>query len=373
MAGISRGRSRRDVLGLAAGGLAGALLWGTSGCATTTVGAATGRKKMRIALANSYIGNTWRIEMENQWKAALQMQPYASLVEGSIYNANNNLRDQSEQMANLVSLRVDAIVIDAASPTALNGIIDQAADRGILVVAFDNTVTTKKAINVNTDQFKFGELLASHLVKQLGGKGNVIMVTGVPGTTVDADRNTGADRVWKKHPGIKVVSRYTGMWDSSVAQKNTAAILPSLPRIDGIWAQGGTDGILKAFLAAGRKLPPTCGESENGFRKFLAGLPGYPKVHGLSIGQPPYLCVVALEVARQVLRGDYPRRDVTIPFPTVTDKTVRVGKTVFPKVEDSFFTGFTDTGPDPVLHMCLDSALTGDPCQHQLHVTLPKG
>jgi ribose transport system substrate-binding protein len=371
MAEISR-PSRRDVLRLAGGGLAGAWLLSTTGCATTTVGAATGRKRMRIALANSYIGNTWRIEMENQWKAALQMQPYASLVEGSIYNANNNLRDQSEQMANLVSLRVDAIVIDAASPTALNGIIDQAVDRGILVIAFDNTVTTDKAINVNTDQFKFGELLASHLAGLLGGKGNIIMVTGVPGTTVDADRNAGAERVWKKHPGIKVVSRYTGMWDSSVAQKNTAAILPSLPEIDGIWAQGGTDGILKAFMSAGRKLPPTCGESENGFRKFLAGMPGYPKVHGLSIGQPPYLCIVALEVARRILQGDYPRRDVTIPFPTVTDKTVKVGKTVFPKVEDSFFDGFTDTGPQPVLTMCLDSALTGKPCGHRLNVTLPE-
>jgi ribose transport system substrate-binding protein len=50
-----------------------------------------------------------------------------------------------------------------------------------------------------------------------------------------------------------------------VAQRNTAAVLPSLPKIDGIWAQGGTDGILKAFKAAGRPLPPTAGESENGF------------------------------------------------------------------------------------------------------------
>lgn len=234
MGGDSPRLSRRDVLRAGGGGLAGAWLLAATGCATTTVGATGGGKKLRIALANSYIGNTWRIEMENQWKAALKMEPYASVVEGSIYNANNNLRDQSQQMTNLISLHVDAIVIDAASPTALNGIIDQAAERGILVVAFDNTVTTKKAVNVNADQFKFGEMLASHLAELMAGKGNVIMVTGVPGTTVDADRNAGADKVWAKHPGIKVVNRYTGMWDSSVAQKNTAAILPSLPKVDGI-------------------------------------------------------------------------------------------------------------------------------------------
>lgn len=357
--------SRRTALA----GVAGAGAAVLSGCGATARG--SGRRKLRIALANSYIGNSWRIEMENQWKAALRMEPYASEVDGPIYNSNNNLRDQSQQLSNLVSLGVDAICVDAASPTALNAIIDQAARRGILVVSFDNTVTAKPALAVNTDQFEFGRILAEHLAGLIGGKGNIIMVTGVPGTTVDAKRNAGAESVWKRHPGIRVVNRFTGMWDSSVAQKNTAAVISSLPKIDGVWAQGGTDGVLKAFRAAGRPLPPTCGESENGFRKFLLGMPGYPKVRGLSIGQPPYLSVVSLEVARRILRGEYPRRDVTIPFPSVTERTVKLGETVFKGVEDSFFTGITDTNAHPVVHMCLDSALTGEPCGGRLTVNLP--
>jgi hypothetical protein len=101
------------------------------------------------------------------------------------------------------------------------------------------------------------------------------------------------------------------MWDSSVAQRNTSSVLPSLPTIDGIWAQGGTDGVLKAFISAGRSLPPTAGEAENGFRKFMIGYQGH-KVEGLSIGQPPFLSIVALELARRILRGDYPKQDVTI-------------------------------------------------------------
>jgi ABC-type sugar transport system substrate-binding protein len=114
----------------------------------------------------------------------------------------------------------------------------------------DNVVTTPKALKLNTDQVKFGETLADWLAKKLNGKGNVIMVTGVAGTFVDQDRNKGAENVWSRNPGIKVVSRYTGMWDSSVAERNTAAVLNSLPQIDGIWCQGGTDGVLKALLAA---------------------------------------------------------------------------------------------------------------------------
>ncbi len=327
-------------------------------------------KKLKIALSNSYIGNKWRIEMENVFKAALQMEPFKSEVEGSWFNSGNDVSKQSQQVTNLIAERVDAIVINAASPTGLNGILNQAAARGVLVVSFDNIVTTPRALKVDTDQVKFGETLAEWLVKALGGKGNVIMVTGVAGTSVDQDRNKGADSVWARNPGIKVVSRFTGMWDSSTAERNTSAVLPSLPAIDGIWCQGGTDGVLKAFIAANRKLPPTAGEAENGFRKFMIGYMGH-KVEGISVGQPPFLSVVSLELARRILKKEYPKKDVSIPFPYVTNETVKVGETVFPDLPDSFFDDFTDSGPHAAVTLCKEAALDGTPCGGTLTVNLP--
>ncbi|MBX5471960.1 MAG: ABC transporter substrate-binding protein [Acetobacteraceae bacterium] len=332
---------------------------------------AANKKKFKIALSNSYIGNKWRIEMENLFKAALLMEPYKSEVIGSWFNSGNDVSKQSQQMSNLIAERVDAIVLNAASPTALDGIIKQASDRGILVVSFDNVVTAPSALKVNTDQFEFGKTLAEFLAKKMGGKGNVIMVTGVAGTHVDLERNRGADSVWQQHPGIKVVSRYTGMWDSATAERNTASVLPSLPQIDGIWCQGGTDGVIKAFIAANRPIPPVAGEAENGFRKFMIGYMGH-KVDGISIGQPPFLSLVALELARRVLSGTYPKKDITIPFPYVTSETVKVGETVFPNLPDSFFADFTDAGEHAVLKICVDAALDGKPCAGRLDVNLPQ-
>src|SRR5579875_3687105 len=356
--------NRRGFL-YAGAGVAGAGLLGARGAP------AFAEAKHKIALSNSFIGNKWRIEMENLFKSALQMNPYKSQVAGSWYNSGNDVSKQSQQMSNLIAERVNAIVVNAASPTGLNGIINQAAGRGILVVSFDNIVTTPKALKVDTDQREFGRKLAEFLVKKLNGKGNVIMVTGVPGTYVDLQRNQGADDVWKKNPGIHVVNRYTGMWDSSTAERNTAAVLPSLPKIDGIWCQGGTDGVLKAFIAAKRTpLPPTAGEAENGFRKFMIGYLGQ-KVEGISIGQPPFLSVISLELARRVLAGQYPKKDITIPFPYVTNETVKEGETVFPKLPDSFFADFTDSGPNATVKMCVEGALDGKACPGSLNVNLP--
>ena len=177
-----------------------------------TAGAAEARK-FKIALSNSYIGNKWRIEMENVYKASLQAEPYASQVDGSWYNSGNNVTEQSQQISNLIASEVDAILIDAASPVGLNGILRQATARGIVVVSFDNIVTEPSVLKVNISQYELGKTLASWLAKKLNGQGNVIMVTGVAGTQVDEDRNKGADDVWRNYPGITVVNRYSGMWD----------------------------------------------------------------------------------------------------------------------------------------------------------------
>jgi ribose transport system substrate-binding protein len=359
--------TRRRLLVRAGGAVLGFTVAGCAGAAGSKT-----HGKLRIPLANSFIGNSWRLEMENLYKAALQMDPYRTQVYGAVYNASNDLAKQAQQISDLISARVDAILIDAASPTGLAGVVDEAIQRGILVIGFDNIVAAKGALTVNTDQFQFGKQLAQWLVGKLHGKGNILMVTGVPGTFVDTQRTAGGMSVFAKHPDIKIVNKFSGQWDSGVAQRNTAAVLPSLPKIDGIWAQGGTDGILKAFQEAGRPLPPTAGESENGFRKFMIGAEGNKaKLDAFSIGQPPYLVLIALEAARRILRHDYPRKNITVPFPAVDTQHVQPGKTVFPQIYDSFFTPFTDTSRAHTVHTTLKMVQTGEPSGLRLNVRLP--
>jgi len=324
-----------------------------------------------VALSNSYIGNTWRVEMENEFKAACGMAPYKTLVKCTIYNAGNDVSKQTQQMDNLISSHVDAIIINAASPTGLNGVIQQACDAGILVVSYDNVVTAPCAVKVNTDQYKFGQQMAQFIVDGLQGKGNVIMVTGVPGTHVDDERNRGADDVFKANPGIKVIARYTGMWASDVAERNTAAQLTSLDKIDAVWCQGGTDGVIRTILAAKRPLPSViAGEAENGFREYMLQYKSQG-LKALSIGQPPFLVLVSLVLATEVLQGKHAKSDITIPFPSVTTDIVKEGESAFSTLPSSFFDDFTDSGPNAVVKICVTAATQGQACPDGMSVKLP--
>src|ERR1700749_891295 len=109
--------TRRQVLGDGATGLLGLSLADSLPLAAL---AAEEAKKFKIALSNSYIGNKWRIEMENVFKAALDMEPFKSEVDGTWFNSGNDVSKQSQQLSNLIAERVDAILINAASPTGLN-------------------------------------------------------------------------------------------------------------------------------------------------------------------------------------------------------------------------------------------------------------
>jgi ribose transport system substrate-binding protein len=376
VSGATSGRrvSRRAFLsrGLEIGGIAAGLsMLGRTPFAAAAARPLASTRKFRIALANSYIGNVWRIEMENLLKAAVQMEPYKSQVELTIFNApNTSVSAQESQMTDMIASKYDAILLDAASGSGLNGVIEQATRRGILVVSYDNVVTAPSAAKVNINQYFFGRTWAQFLANKLHGHGNVIMVTGVAGASANAQRNAGAAQVWQKYPGIKIVSRYTGEWDSAVAQKNTISVLPSLPKIDGIWCQGGTDGVLNAFKAAGRPLPYTAGEAENGFRLYMAGYLK-PRVDGVSIGQPPYNGVVALELARRLLlKVPGTPRNITLLPPVIYSDQVKLGVSAFPNLPHSFFDDFTGTGPNATVVFSVNSALHGTPSGSYLKVNL---
>src|SRR5262245_10761960 len=93
-------------------------------------------KEYRIAVSNSYIGNEWRVEMINFMQAYVEKN-----LKGKVaLTVNNSGTDPQKQIAvigDMISDKVDAILVNPSSDTALDPILEEAAKQGILVVAFD--------------------------------------------------------------------------------------------------------------------------------------------------------------------------------------------------------------------------------------------
>ncbi|MBE7468427.1 MAG: ribose ABC transporter substrate-binding protein [Anaerolineae bacterium] len=292
----------------------------------------------KIAVSNSFIGNDWRTQMIQMAKAYVEQPHVKPLIEEfSLVSSGQDVAAQIAQMDNMIASGVDAIILNAASPTAFDAVIRRATDAGIIVVSFDNVVTAPEAVLINEDQVEFGRELARDLVKRLNGKGNVVMVTGVAGTSVDIDRTTGGKEVFAENPDIKVVAEVVGNWDTGTAQKVMADLLATRDDIDGVWAQGGTPGVVQAFMDAGKPFVPVAGEAENGFRKQLAEHKDEGLV-GISIGQSPGLVAVSIQAALELLQGRELPRVIAAPLPIATTESLETGVNYFPDLPDSFFT-----------------------------------
>jgi ribose transport system substrate-binding protein len=289
-----------------------------------------------IGVSNSYIGNAWRTQMIQMAQAFVQTDAIAPLVEDlQIVSTGDDVEAQIAAMDNMISAGVDAIVLNAINPTSFDAVVERATDAGIIVVSFDGIVDAPDAIIVNEDQVEFGAVMARDLAERMGGKGNVIMVNGVPGTSVDSDRNAGAKAVFAEYPDIKVAAELEGRWDSGTAQTVVADYLATQPQVDGVWVQGGGPGVIQAFVDAGYEdLPPMAGEAENGFRMAM----GTGQIEGISVGQTPGMIDVSIQAALELLQGRELPRVISMPLPVVTSEDIEEGVHYFPELPVDFFT-----------------------------------
>jgi ribose transport system substrate-binding protein len=347
--------NKRDFLKLAAGGLSAACLpaaltypaqaasaFNPTACfapwdpATQMFTWKAKKPPYRIAIANSLIGNDWRTEMVKLARAYAARPDVKPLIkELTISSSGNDISAQISQFNQLILSGVDVIITDAASPTGINSVIEEAAEAGILVLSFDNVVTTQKAVWVNHDQTDMGRIWARFIAKETGGKGTVLMVRGVAGTFGDEVFSKGGMEIFSKYPDLKLV-QVNGNWDQGTAQKVASDALASGKTFDGVWSEYGDTGVVRAFLEGPGKVPPIAGQSENGFRKLAAR----HKFAMLSAGVSPGLVAVSMQAAFHLLGGNSVPQQIRVALDMVTTDQLKAGVNYFPDLPDSFVAGF---------------------------------
>jgi ribose transport system substrate-binding protein len=319
-------------IAICAGALAlGAALWGPAAAA----------EKKKIFLSMSYIGNDWQAEAANMLKAMALHPSMRDKVDLQVQVSGPNAQRQIQQLNSMVQAGAEAIVVYPISPTALNQVVRAACAKGVTIVAYDAEITEPCAHNVTIDQEEAGRKTAEWLSDKLGGKGKVVMITGVPGTSVDTLRTKAAKEVFAKHPEMEIVAEAPGMWSQANARTELSKILAThkWADIDGLWMQAGCFTANSMQIEAGAKpedLKPCAGEGSNGGR--IQALPAGTEVEGangtytpmgaprISYASPPYSGALALKLAVQALEGKEIPKLTTLPLPLYTSEEIKLCK-----------------------------------------------
>jgi ribose transport system substrate-binding protein len=300
-----------------------------------------GSKKYTIYLSNNFVGNDWRQQMLRSAEIAARKPPLGGRIDLKIENVETTAQAQINSLNNIIRTRPDAILIDAASATALNPTIEKACQAGILVITFDQITTTDCAYGVDTDWTRAGAVEVEWLARKLGGKGKVLVDRGLAGAPVSDRLLNGYVNSIRDYPGIEIVGYFNGDYSLGPEQAGVANLLAAHSEVDAILVQGYGAGAIKALQDAGRKVVPVTGSSFNLSTVMCAQTPG---AACMLTSNPPYLSAEALKLAVSILDGKIPPQKhmfvgspflTTDPvpskvFPDAVIEKIEIGKNAFP-------------------------------------------
>ncbi len=289
-------------------GISVALLAGTANAETSS---------KKIALSNNYAGNSWRQAMLKSWgKVTGQAVKDGVVAEAPAFTtAENQVTEQASQIQNLILQGYDAIVINAASPKALNGAVKQACDAGIVVVSFDGIVTEPCAYRIAVDFKKMGEIQVDYLAERIPAGGNLLEIRGLAGVFVDDEISAGIHAGVKNHSQFKIIGSVHGNWAQDVTQKAVSGLLPSLAKVTGVVTQGGDGyGAAQAFKAAGRPTPLIIMGNRFDELTWWKEQKDANAYETMSVSIAPGVSTLAFWVAQMILDGKTIPHDLTVPF-----------------------------------------------------------
>jgi ribose transport system substrate-binding protein len=252
----------------------------------TTIASLCGTKKIKVALADGFGGNSWRKITRAEFEDEAKKCP--NITDVLYTDAQNNPQKAISDINGLVAQGVDVIITFADASEALLPAVKKATAAGVKVVPYvagpGGTPGKDYTDFVAEDVVAYGEQLAQWTVDAMGHKGNLVMLGGIAGNAYSANVFEGVQTVVAKYPGLTLLDKDQPVatdWEPGKTQQVVAGLITKFGTIDGIVSDygGGSVGGIRAFLAAGKSIPPWSANDSNEFaclwNQYKASNPKY--------------------------------------------------------------------------------------------------
>jgi len=230
--------------------------------------------------------------------------------------------DVTEQRAlvdRAIAGRPDAAVFVPVHATAMSDSVRELNAAGIPVVNYLNRLDQGKFVTfVGSDDYRLARDIAAYLFKHIGGKGNIVILEGVPAAVTSRERVRGFRDAIAEWPGIRVAASRAADYQQETARRVMAELLAQRPQLDGILSANDVMslGAIEALKAAGRRVP-------------VIGVNALPEAitaikDGLLLASADFdamkIACIATEAALRHLRGKPVPAEIILPV-TIVDAT----------------------------------------------------
>lgn len=208
--------------------------------------------RFRIGVAQCS-DDSWRHKMNDE---ILREAMFYNGVSVEIRSAGDDNSKQAEDVHYFMDEGVDLLIISANEAAPMTPIVEEAYQKGIPVILVDRKILSDKyTAYIGADNYEIGRSVGNYIASSLKGKGNIVELTGLSGSTPAMERHQGFMAAISKFPDIKLIDKADAAWESGPAEVEMDSMLCRHPKIDAVYAHNDriAPGAYRAAKKVGRE------------------------------------------------------------------------------------------------------------------------
>ena len=251
-------------------------------CGASAAQAQAPKQPLRIGMTFQELNNPYFVTMKQALEEA------AASIGATVVttDARHDVSKQIGDVEDMIQKKIDILLLNPTDSTGVQSAVRSAKKAGVIVVAVDANAQGPVDSFVGSKNLDAGRLACEYLAKNIGEKGDVAILDGIPVVPI-LERVKGCREALAKYPGIKVVSTQNGKQERATALTVTENILQANKDLKGIFSvnDGGSMGALAAIEASGKDVklasvdgaPEAIKAMQKPNSKFIATTAQYPR------------------------------------------------------------------------------------------------
>ena len=176
----------------------------------------------------------WRDKLNDELKMGEYLND-SLIVKLASSNDDNVL--QNKQINQFVDEGVDLLIVSPNQLSAISKAVERAYDKGIPVILYDRkTNSDKYTAFIGCDNYTIGKSMGTFIAQQLQGKGRIVEISGLEGSSPALERHRGFMDAIKPYPGLQVVASEGGNWKEEGGIQAMKRILKQTQDFDYVFA-----------------------------------------------------------------------------------------------------------------------------------------
>ncbi len=264
----------------------------------------------------------WREAMNKEMQQEASKYPDIELI---ISDAQQDNSKQVADVENFLVKEVDLLIISPNEAQPLTAIVEQAFQKGIPVIVLDRKILSDQyTVFIGADNVVIGEAAGQYAARLLNGKGKVVEIWGLKGSTPAQERHDGFMKGIRDFPGIEIIYEQDGAWLRRRGREIMENALQRFEKIDLVYAHNDPMAV-GAYIAA-----ENANRHKNMFFIGIDGLPG-PEGGAQAVLNAQMSATFlyptggkdAILTAYKILRGETAEKNITLPTATIDSTNAR--------------------------------------------------